>query len=182
VEGPLVRIVVYVLVIGLVLLICRQRRLARKETLGLYWPTPKQFLLFFTIFACLAALEEGTLYALNLNEVTRWDYDTASTIIRIIGICMVAPVAEEMIFRGLMFSQIAQTKFGVKGAIILPAVFFMLAHFDKNIEPGLGYVIFLQILVDGLFFGFVRHKTNSILLTIVLHAIGNSAAVIQRMV
>jgi len=37
------------------------------------------------------------------------------------------------------------------------------------------------ILADGLFFGLARHRTGSVVVPIVLHGVGNSYAVYQRL-
>lgn len=84
-----------------------------------------------------------------------------------------APIAEELAFRGLMFS--ALLKRGVKPwlVIVLTSAAFALFH----LEPTRIFLLF----VIGLVLGFVRYRTNSVGTAIVAHAVNNAPAALLVM-
>jgi membrane protease YdiL (CAAX protease family) len=79
------------------------------------------------------------------------------------------PVAEEILFRGLLHTVVERT-LGVAAAIILPTLAFVLVH----AESGPGYL--LAILPGSFLLAFARQLTGGITAPIVLHMIGNAAA------
>jgi membrane protease YdiL (CAAX protease family) len=85
------------------------------------------------------------------------------------------PVAEEFFFRGFLLGLITR-KAGALAGIVATAVLFTALHGLQG--PWIGG---LQILADGLFFGFVRLRSGSLLLPMGFHVVGNSIAVLQRL-
>ncbi len=181
--------------VTILLLVCRARKLPLRETLGLYLPNISQAALYGSIFVVLAICGEWALTRLQLNDIEKWNFDLVTTITRIIGACLLAPIAEELIFRGMLFTRISKTRLGVVGAIVIPAIIFTAAHLNQEYIDsftatvthlgavslqGASFLVLGQMLVDGLFYGWVRHRTNSTILTIALHAAGNTYAVLQR--
>jgi hypothetical protein len=85
-------------------------------------------------------------------------------------ICVLAPIAEEFLFRGFCF-QALRPSLGVPGAAVAVGVVFGAVHATST--PGV-------LLVELGFLGFVlcllRWKTGSLLPCIALHAINNSIA------
>jgi membrane protease YdiL (CAAX protease family) len=128
----------------------------------------------------LVGLEEVALRFLGAAGVSKWSGGALAIVLRILGLVVFAPAAEEVVFRGLMYSQIRKTRLKVPGAIIIPALLFAASHFSKPLAGSALYLGLLQILIDGLYFGLVRFKTNSTVLTFGLHALGNAVAALQR--
>lgn len=81
-----------------------------------------------------------------------------------------APIAEELAFRGLMFS--ALLKRGVKPWLVIVITSALFAVF--HIEPTRVFLLF----VIGLVLGFVRYRTNSIGSAIIAHGVINAPAAI----
>ncbi len=82
-----------------------------------------------------------------------------------------APISEELFFRALLISVISK-RFGSMIGIVAPAILFGLVHFTYGSK--------LEILVTfliGLLFGYIYKKSNSILPTIIAHAIYNALAI-----
>ncbi len=44
------------------------------------------------------------------------------------AICVIGPVFEEVVFRGILYQRIVQSRIGVPGAIVMPDIFFSFAH------------------------------------------------------
>ncbi len=180
-SGLLARAGGYLLALAVLLLVCRLKRLPLRETLGLYLPKTRDALLYSFLFACLAAGSEWLGSTLGLPAVTRWQpVSLGTTAIRLLAMVILAPVTEELVFRGLLYTKIEETRLRAAGAIVLPALLFAAAHYDKQLGAVTG-VALLLILVDGLYLGLVRCRTNSTPLTIALHAAANGFAAFQRM-
>jgi len=173
--GTLVRIAGFAVAIVMVLVACRLRRLPLKETLALRWPSPRAALLWLGLFALLVAALEGVGRLLGVPPVEPWTQPAAVTAVRLLGIVILAPVAEELIFRGLLFTRLRATRAGAPGAVILTAVLFAAFHLQYSPAE------MTLVLIDGLFYGLVRWRTDSTFLTIAMHAAGNLLAVWQRL-
>ncbi|BAY09760.1 CPBP family intramembrane glutamic endopeptidase [Calothrix sp. NIES-2098] len=82
-----------------------------------------------------------------------------------------APIFEETLYRGFLFQGIINSRLGKVGALVISSLFFAFAHFHYNL-----YNQFL-VFCTGIFLGIARIKTDSILLTMVLHSLFNLYAV-----
>ena len=85
---------------------------------------------------------------------------------------VVAPLIEEIVFRGFMFRGIACSPAGPGGAVMITSFLFALAHL--HYPP---YEILVVFLI-GVMLGVIRLMTGSTLITIILHALGNLFAFI----
>ena len=180
-NGLFIRAGAYVFALAVLLLVCRLKRLPLRDTLGLYVPKTREALLYSFFFICLVTVGEWFASILGLSPAAKWHAASHTAMaIRILSIVVLAPAMEELLFRGLLYTQINKTRLKAMGAIALPALLFTAAHYDKQLTAAT-YVLLVQIFIDGVYFGLIRYKTNSTLLTIVLHAAGNSFAVFQRM-
>lgn len=102
-------------------------------------------------------------------------YETVSSVwLLILAIVIIAPLYEELIFRGLLWNAIAQ-RFSseTRGAIIasvITSVIFAVIHLQYGL-----YEI-STIIVLALIFCYARVKSGSLLLPMLLHIINNGAA------
>ena len=83
--------------------------------------------------------------------------------------CIVAPICEEIIFRGFIFKVILE-KINLFYAIIINSIFFGLIHFEPST------IIPASIL--GVSLTLIRYKSESLLLAIIIHALHNLLAFI----
>jgi membrane protease YdiL (CAAX protease family) len=83
------------------------------------------------------------------------------------SIAIGAPLAEEMIFRGQLFSALSQTRLGVSGASLLTSAAWALLH---SSEPWLSIGL---IFIMGLAFGWMMYRFGSLWVPIVCHAAWN---------
>lgn len=97
----------------------------------------------------------------------------AALVLMLIAVVVVAPIGEEIAFRGFLFRGLSLTRFRVPGAIVLTSAVWALMHGQYD-----GFVI-VQIFATGLFFGWLRWRTGSTLLTIILHMLANLTACVQ---
>ena len=78
---------------------------------------------------------------------------------------ILAPVFEEIIFRGLLFTTL-RTKFGFPVSMVGSAAIFALAH-------GYGPIAFLTVLWSGLLWAWIYERTGSVVPGICAHAVNN---------
>jgi membrane protease YdiL (CAAX protease family) len=82
---------------------------------------------------------------------------------------LLAPLAEELIFRGLLFGWL-EGRWNARMAWIVSSLAFAAAHIDR------AHIVL--VLPLGLLFGWLRWRTGSLLPSLAAHAINNSAAVL----
>lgn len=88
-------------------------------------------------------------------------------VLAIVAITVVAPIAEELLFRGVLFRGL-RFRWGVVPAMVVSAAVFAAAHLDLDHT--------LPIFSLGLLLAFVAEESRSILPGIVLHALVNGMA------
>jgi hypothetical protein len=88
-------------------------------------------------------------------------------------ICLGAPLSEELLFRGFLFSGLAKTRLGLVGTSILTALLWTTLH--------VGYSIFglLEVLGIGLYLSWVLVRTGSLWATIFCHAVYNAVVAVS---
>ena len=91
----------------------------------------------------------------------------------VLAVVVGAPVSEEIVFRGFLFRGLAESKMGPVGAAIISSLLWAVIHLQYDL-------FFIGIIfVAGLFLAYVRHKTGSTTVAIVLHGLMNLWATIQ---
>ncbi len=85
----------------------------------------------------------------------------------VVAIVLIAPLLEELLFRGLMQNALAQ-KLPAWAAILGAGAAFAAVHMDFHAFPAL--------MVMGAVFGTLYHKTGSLRVNILAHMINNAAA------
>lgn len=98
-------------------------------------------------------------------------------IIGFLSIGIIAPIAEELLFRGVIQRSVIRTRWAESRpwlAIIISAGLFSLVHFDLSQMWG--------TFVMGLFAGWLCHKTGSLLPGIIIHITNNLICCILALV
>jgi membrane protease YdiL (CAAX protease family) len=110
----------------------------------------------------------GTKGGANYMETTYLAAKAAGVLpLMWLSMVVVAPVTEELFFRGFLHRGWAPSWLGVPGTIVVTAALWALLHQQYNI----GGILF--IFVMGLIFGWMRHRSGSTLLPMVLHTFNN---------
>jgi len=91
----------------------------------------------------------------------------------VVAFCGAAPVTEELFARGFLYRGWSQSFLGVPGAILLSSIVWTGLHLQYD------WFFFGEVFCIGLWFGYIRYRSGSTWLTIVLHALNNLAAVAQ---
>ena len=91
------------------------------------------------------------------------------------AVCIVAPFFEEIWIRGFMYRGFINSRLGLTGTLLVTSAFWAVQHIQYDFA-GIGI-----IFVFGLILGFVRHKSGSIWLPIIMHAINNTISMALMM-
>ncbi len=93
-----------------------------------------------------------------------------------LAVIVVAPLGEEIAFRGFLFRGLSNTWLGIAGTIIVTSAIWALMHVQYD------WVEIAQILLIGLVLGWLRWASGSTALTILLHMLTNLGATIEAMI
>ena len=91
----------------------------------------------------------------------------------VFAFCVAAPMSEEFFARGFLYRGWSESFLRPAGAIILSSLAWTALHLQYD------WFFFGEVFSIGLLFGYLRYRTGSTWLTIVLHGLNNLAATIQ---
>jgi hypothetical protein len=91
----------------------------------------------------------------------------------VIAFCVAAPVSEELFARGFLYRGWSETFLRPAGAILLSSAAWTALHLQYD------WFFFGEVFSIGLLLGYLRYRFQSTWLTIFLHGLNNSAAVMQ---
>lgn len=108
----------------------------------------------------------------SMKQISELVQNRAALLPSLFVLAVLAPLAEELIFRGLLYGWI-EGRWGWKPAFVVSAVSFAAAHFDPT------FVYMILVLPLGLLFSFLRWRTNSLLPSLAAHIANNAFAVLS---
>ena len=124
------------------------------------------FIVFSAVWAAALGVEEND----DLPQELGADDSTTALVFVAVLVCVAAPIAEELFFRGFCFTALRRW-IGVAGGAIATGVIFGAIH------AGSADAVFLVPLgVFGALLCLLYHRTGSLLPCIVLHALNNALA------
>lgn len=123
------------------------------------------FILFLLLFILIGLFDEYV----PLPDFFEWMNINMTSPATIIAGVIVAPIAEEIIFRG-MITKLLLEEYRPTKAILISALIFGIIHFNPAQIP--------VAIVLGVLFGWLYYKTGSIIPGIILHFINNAVAVV----
>jgi len=110
----------------------------------------------------------------QVPEFMQLAYDSAdSKWLLWFALVVAAPIFEELLFRGFLFQGLRQTALGASGSILICATFWAIIHQQYD------WFGLLSVFVIGLILGLARWRSQSLLLTIILHSATNLVALMQ---
>ena len=90
-----------------------------------------------------------------------------------VAIIFAAPVQEELLFRGFMYRGLAASRLGWLGATLICSAGWTLLHVQYD------WLEMLTIFLLGLILGWLRHRSGSIWLPVMVHSLNNLAATVS---
>jgi membrane protease YdiL (CAAX protease family) len=93
----------------------------------------------------------------------------------VVAFCVVAPVTEELLTRGFLYRGWSESVLRPAGAIVLSSLVWTAMHLQYD------WFFFAEVFSIGLLFGYLRYRSGSIWLTVILHGLNNFAATLQTL-
>ncbi len=136
------------------------------------------------MLATQSSLEQAGLFSwleqrfnAPLNQTTiEWLKNNQLPIITIsllvVQVCIIAPVTEEIIFRGIFFKQL-EAHFGLVVACVMSAVFFALIHAHL--------IAFVPLFIFAIILNLSFYYTKNLKIPIITHMIFNSMTIIYQL-
>jgi hypothetical protein len=152
------------------------------EYLALRWPSWKEFLIGAVGLVVLVMgwefLSRVTGRASSpdfMVDVMKSAQSDGALWLLILGFSVAAPVSEEFLARGFLYYGWSETFLKVPGAICLSSLVWTALHLQYY-----DWFSFSEVFSLGLWLGYLRYRSQSTWLTIVLHGLNNLAAVAQN--
>ncbi|GEM_PF-3511357 len=114
-----------------------------------------------------APLNQTTIEWLQNNELS-----LATLILLIIQVCLIAPITEEIIFRGIFFKQL-ENHFGLVIGCLMSAVFFALIHAHL--------IAFVPLFLFAIILNLSFYYTKNLKIPIITHMIFNSMTIVYQL-
>jgi membrane protease YdiL (CAAX protease family) len=153
------------------------------EYLGLYWPERRYVVIGIAVLAILIPVVDlvsvfagqavTPKFVTDLYTSAR---DSGSLWLLVIAIVVAAPLVEETVFRGFLLPGLAASRLGIWGAIVATSVGWAVLHLQY--QP----FYLMQIVALGIVFGWLRWRSGTMTLTLILHGIVNLVAILQAAV
>jgi len=173
-KQTLLQVLPFAVALPMLLLLARRRGISARENLRLVWPRNPELAAWLALWVLWIAAVEWLMPYLDEPAPAVWELGRAAIAVKIIGIVVLAPIVEEISFRGFLFRLIERTRVGTTGAAVGTAALFAAAHVQYIGAP------LALVFVDGLLYGLARKSSRSLYLCIIMHAIGNAYAAYQR--
>jgi membrane protease YdiL (CAAX protease family) len=180
-SSALLRVLPFVLALLFIGLAMKKGRVSRGK-IGLVRPSSlSRFFLWCLFFTVYAVVIELFLARAQLLVIDKWNHPFVPSVIRILGAVVFAPVAEELIFRGVFQSMLAE-RMSIHAAIVIQALVFVLLHsftYENTVVSNIGVA---QTMTDGVLYGYARRHTGSLYTPMAMHMIGNLIATLERFI
>ncbi|MCR9140832.1 MAG: CPBP family intramembrane metalloprotease [bacterium] len=148
-----------------------------REYLALRPVSLKTLALWCAIGIAAAVAADYAKYFLDFPVASTFieeSYRTAgSMVLFATAIVIMAPLWEEILFRGFVFEGYSRSPVGPAGAILIPAVIWAAIHMQYEIHD------IVTIFVLGIVIGVARWRSGSLYIPIAMHLVLNSIALIS---
>jgi membrane protease YdiL (CAAX protease family) len=154
-----------------------RKNISVKNYIGFREPQKREWVRWLLILAVFLFLSDAVISLLHRPIVPPFmvdAYKTASSLPALLfAIIVVAPIFEEIFFRGFLFQGIRYSRLGPIGAIGITSFLWAGIHLQYDVY---GIMILFAL---GLLLGIVRLKTDSIHLLMVMHSLVSVVATIE---
>jgi membrane protease YdiL (CAAX protease family) len=152
------------------------------DYLALHWPSWKQILFGAVGLILLVVAWETMSRALGreatpgfMADLLKSGRDKGAAMLLLIAFAVAAPMSEEVLARGFLYRGWSASFLRVPGAIVLSSLVWTVVHLQYD------FYFLAEVFTIGLWFGYMRYRSSSLWLTIVLHALNNLTAVVLTM-
>ena len=172
VESAVSYLITVPLQIWFIFWLLRRRKIDLSKNLGLYHFNKNALIYSLVAYVILYLVLTVYSYAFQISPPEEFIKLMKATpfVLNFLMVVIGAPIVEELLFRGFLFSQLKTTKLGVNGSIILTSLIWTSIHLQYDL------FLLIPIFLLGLFLGYLMHKYNSLYLVIIVHAVHNLQA------
>ena len=171
-QRTLLKVVIPIAAIAVVLLVARLRRLSLRDVVGLKAPPIGATLLWVALYVAYVLVSDRLMGWRGPWDFTIWhEQPLLIDAMRVLAVGILGPIAEELIFRGVLYGRMASTRIPIPAVIGLLALGWALLHYSYT-----GGVIAL-IFGGGVLLGVARWRTGSVIVPILMHIAWNLYAV-----
>ncbi len=158
----------------------RPTRMPFANYLALRWTSWKNFAIgvvaLFLLVACWDLLSRALGREIQpgfMGDVMKSAREDRALWLLVIAFCVAAPMSEEFFARGFLYRGWSESFLRPVGAIVLSSLAWTVLHLQYDL-------FFLgQVFTIGVLLGYLRYRTGSTWLTVVLHGLNNFAATVQ---
>jgi membrane protease YdiL (CAAX protease family) len=154
-----------------------RKNISIRNYIGFRRPLKREWVKWLLILAAFLFLSDAVSLLSHHTIVPPFmvdAYKTASFLPALLfAIIVVAPIFEEIFFRGFLFQGIRYSRLGPIGAIGITSFFWAVIHLQYDV-----YGI-TTVFILGLLFGIIRFKTDSIYLLMVMHSLTSFVAMME---
>jgi CAAX protease family protein len=168
--------------IGVLAIAVRLARSNLSDYFALKWPAAHDLAFGIVALVVLIAAGDALLYLSGRDLVTAFQlqsYTTAAAAgwlpAMFAAAIVIAPAGEEVVFRGFLFRGWVRSPRSVWPAIIVISILWATLHIQYD------WTGILQIFVIGLFLGWMRWRSGSLVLTFLLHALFNLEGTLETL-
>jgi membrane protease YdiL (CAAX protease family) len=184
-DGVLVTIFVALsnpVTIGVLAIAVRIARSELSDYFALKWPAAHDLTFGIVALVVLIAAGDGLLYLSGRDLVTAFQlqsYTTAAVTgwlpAMFAAAILIAPAGEEALFRGFLFRGWVRSPRSVWPAVIAISMLWAMLHIQYD------WAGVLQIFIIGLFLGWMRWRSGSLVLTFLVHALFNLEGTLETL-
>ena len=113
----------------------------------------------------LMGVEQTPSFMMNIEFPTKF-----SIYLLVFSVMFMAPLIEEVVFRGFLLKGFSETFMGAEGAVALTSLLWAIMHFQYE------FAYVAVIFMIGLVFGYARIKTGSLFVPMTMHMVMNGVA------
>jgi membrane protease YdiL (CAAX protease family) len=185
-DGPLISVTTIAsaaVQVGMLAMAARLARWPAGEYLGLVRPAAGPALIAIAILIVFLLGYDALTYLLGRDIVTPFQVDTYRTArdsgtlsLLWLTFVVVAPVAEEIMFRGFLFRGWVRSERSAIPVILVISLLFAAIHVQYD------WFGMLQVFFIGLLLAIARWRSGSTLLTILMHMLANLWATVESMI
>ena len=133
---------------------------------------------YFAVYIVIIVVASRMSTLIDVDQPQQIGFDGASGAqlwYVFLSLVVLPPIAEEIMFRGFLFSSLRQ-KYRFRIAAVLTSILFGIAHLQFGSGAPLLWVAAIDTFVLSVVLCYLREKTNSLWSSIMLHAIKNGVA------
>ncbi len=184
-DGVLVTTIVAVsnpVTIGVLAIAVRLSRSDLSDYFALKWPMGRDLAFGIAALVVLIAGSDALLYLSGRDLVSAFQFQSYTTAAAagwlpamFAATILIAPAGEEALFRGFMFRGWVRSSRSAWPAIVVISILWAILHIQYD------WAGMLEIFATGLFLGWMRWRSGSLVLTFLLHALFNFEATLETL-